>query len=189
MLRPFHFVDINRCASTSIRQSLGDDSPRHVHALARKWRSDDWDSAFCFSFVRNPFDRVASQFEQRYHLTGERGGSMGFVHWLEKRYVQGIIPRYLSAPYEDRLWWPQIDWVEGADGYLLVDMIYRFERISLAWEDLRRHVGDAGRLQHRVRRRDRTPLEVLYTERSMEIVRDFFRRDFVTFGYDPSSLP
>lgn len=189
MLKPFHYVDINRCASSSIRASLGDESPRHVHALARKERSEDWHASFCFVVVRNPFDRVASQFEQRYHRTGERGDAEGFTRWLEKRYVRGEVPSPLGRAFEDRLWWPQIDWVEGVRGNILVDMIYRFESILLAWEDIKRHLRAQGELQHRVRRKERTPLEELYTGESMGIVREFFWRDFTNFGYDPGSLP
>ena len=66
--KDFVFVHIQKTAGKSIRQALGLKKGAN-HNSAQQWLNeytvDEWNNAFKFTFVRNPWDRLLSSYMYR----------------------------------------------------------------------------------------------------------------------------
>lgn len=164
--------------------------PRLAHLKAREYVENKWmtpaqfDDYFKFSFVRNPWDRIASFYR---HLGYDWRCS--FPHFVMK---------HLPKRAEERPWFlcPQTEFTHDADGRQIVDFVGRFEalerdfavaceRIGLPASKLP-HVNDSKRpvfaLKRWLKRRP-LPYRELYDAHSRKIVADMYRSDIETFGY------
>jgi hypothetical protein len=167
-----------------MRVALGlEHTEMHVPASEKRRRHPDWEEAFTFSVVRNPFTRLVSQFTHRKTFHGLDWTSEDFEEWLRVRYVQERRDCGPDKPYFERLWWPQWRWVcEGRR--VIVDRVFRFERLDEAWDAIRKEIGTTGELPHLNPSSVKKDWTEFYTGRSAEMVKILFRRDFKAFGYD-----
>jgi hypothetical protein len=165
--------------------------PRLAHLKAheyveKRWMTQDqFDSYFKFTFVRNPWDRIASFYR---FLGFDRICSFStFVH------------RHLPVQMEKKAWFlcPQSEYLQGPNGASLVDFVGRFE--SLASDFARAcermgiadpalpHVNDSkkgGGGLLRLPRRRPLPYREMYDARSREIVGSLYASDVEAFAYD-----
>lgn len=91
---------------------------RHV---LKEVGAERFNSYFKFAIVRNPFDRLVSQF----HYMSKRPDLLGYIGMK----AGDGFSRYLSliADHEHVQWTPQVDFLLDEDGKLAVDYIARFE--------------------------------------------------------------
>ncbi len=170
---------------------------------------EDFNSRFKFAFVRNPWDRLVSN----YTATCRKGGG-------DNGYP--LVPRDRERPEKFQEWakaalgaeyWdvdcyrrPQcrhqrttsdsmLSWLTDEDGHLLVDFIGRFETLeadySLALDKIEQHCGKpVRRIPFPIRRGVSSighPYSFYYNDETVELVRDHFKEDIEYFGYDFSS--
>lgn len=164
--------------------------PKLAHLKAPEYVDKRWmapaqfDEYFKFTFVRNPWDRVASFYR-----------FLGYDRWCSfNRFVSTYLPRQLERNH----WFmcPQADYLHDAQGRLLVDFVGRFERLS---EDFAiacsrmglpaptlAHVNHSGATRPgslRWLRRPALPYRDMYGSRSRELVERIYARDVETFSY------
>ncbi|MEM7586740.1 MAG: sulfotransferase family 2 domain-containing protein [Acidobacteriota bacterium] len=156
------------------------------HATARTVRHLLDDEVFfgCYRFaiVRNPFARLVSAY---YYLIDQHRESYGsFASFVRH------VPELAAARHgrKGSHFLPQVRYtrIEGRD---ICDYIAYFERLPLALEPVRRHLGIATQLERhnvfrRAEREGRTVAEH-YDAESAVLIRELYREDFEAFGYAP----
>lgn len=176
--------------------------PRLAHLTAAEYLDlgyldrRTFDNCFVFAFVRNPWDRLVSEyrFRQPPHP---------FREWVLHHFPGPEDDDYRSGDDRYRHVRPQTDFITDADGHLLTDYVGRFEnleadfakvrtRIALAGEGLphvNRSAGPAAgngaggaagapsAAEASARYRD------CYDADTLAFVADYYRRDIELFGY------
>jgi hypothetical protein len=196
-----HGLDWDRRRALGLGQN--EDPRRGPRSLAhlRAWQyvacghvtREQFDNYFRFAFVRNPWDRLVSEY--RYRRVARH---MGFAAWLRRSLP---VTREWSDHVDHLV--PQCEYLYDADGACLVDFVGRFERLADDFGVVRQRLGlpDVP-LPHvnasaRTRRRPttierirnmayarRTHYTEYYDRRSAALVRDVYRDDIETFGYE-----
>ena len=151
------------------------------HLLARQIREEVgealFDSYFKFSVVRNPWDRVVSQYlfmQRRPDLCRfiglEQGASL-------KRYLDLIGLR------QHVQWLPQVDFLFDSDGKPLVDFIGRFEDFPKTVRGITSRLGIFAKVIPHEKRSVRGPHCDYYNEGTRRIVGSLYADDIEAFGY------
>jgi hypothetical protein len=148
---------------------------------------------FKFSFVRNPWNRILSEYRYRNY----------FHHHSFRDFVFNKMPK---PGFDDkyRHVMPQYDMLHDKDGRLLVDFVGRFETLQRDFDRVCEKLGlENSLLPHRnpsdkksrdLKRRLRTilfmngenrhhELSDFYDDETREAVADYYRIDIETFGY------
>lgn len=154
-----------------------------VEYLEKKWvTADQFDQYFKFTFVRNPWDRIASFY--RY---------LGYDRLCS---FSTFVAKHLPAKMEKKAWFlcPQADYLYDSEGKLRVNFVGRFETLAADFATVCERMGIPDRqLPHvndshkrgpvqRFRRRPR-PYKEMYDERSRAIVASLYAADVEAFGY------
>jgi len=151
------------------------------HLLASQIRQEVGDqifnSYFKFTIVRNPWDRIVSQ----YVYMSARDDLRAFIGMSQgdslKRYLE-LIGRTKHVQWEK-----QVAFVQDPNGSLLVDYVGRFEQFSDSVAHILRTLGiPSCSLPHK-RRGDRGPYHEYYDDESREMVASMFSEDIASFGY------
>jgi hypothetical protein len=177
----FVFVHINKTGGSSIEKALG---LRFEHKTAlekvEELGRSTWDARFTFSFVRSPWDKVVSHYAYRLktNQTGLAESRMSFPDWVAAAY-RDRDPRYYDIP---KMFMPQVDWISGPDGSVLVDFVGRFETLATDFAKVCSTLGIKAPLPH-TNASPRGPYREYYDATSREIVASAFAADLDAFGY------
>lgn len=148
---------------------------------------------FKFSFVRNPWERIVSEYRYRNY----------FHHRSFRDFLRNRLPK---AGWDDkyRHIMSQYDMLHDKQGKLLVDFVGRFETLQADFDRICSRLGiEDSQLPHRnpsdknsrnLRRRVRNWLYFngenskqqyleFYDEETMDIVREMYHKDIQAFGY------
>ncbi|NND56917.1 MAG: sulfotransferase family 2 domain-containing protein [Xanthomonadales bacterium] len=155
---------------------------------------EDFSALFKFSFVRNPWERILSEYRYRNY----------FQHRSFRDFVLNKLPQ---PGWDDqyRHVMPQYDMLHDRQGNLLVDFIGRFESLQQDFDLIceRLDIADS-RLPHRnrsdkksrdLKRKLRNALfrngenqwrgmEDFYDDETRKAVAEYYRKDIETFGYE-----
>jgi len=164
--------------------------PRLAHLKAheyveKKWMTQDqFDEYFKFTFVRNPWDRVASFYR-----------FLGFDRFAS---FPTFVRKHLPVQLQKKGWFlcPQADYLYDRDHRLLVDFVGRFETLSkdfetacgrMGIEDAKLpHVNDSRTarpgLKNWLRPRAR-PYREMYDAQTERLVADYYAADIDAFQY------
>jgi hypothetical protein len=155
---------------------------------------EDFSSFFKFSFVRNPWDRILSEYRYRNY----------FQHYSFRDFVLNKLPK---PGWDDqyRHVMPQFDMLHDEQGHLLVDFVGRFESLQQDFDHVCDVLGIApSDLPHRnpsdkksrdLKRKFRNFLyrngenglrdaPDFYDDETREAVARHYRKDIETFGYE-----
>ena len=132
-----------------------------------------------FAFVRNPWDRLVSRHayllrkteHSRSREVNELGGFDAYLRWELSRAGKKSGMR------------PQADYVEGADGLLIVDFIGYFERLTEDFAEVCRKIGAPASLPPPKTHAARADYRSLYTDETRDLVARAYARDIELFGY------
>lgn len=143
-----------------------------------------YEEYFTFSMVRNPWDKVISQFLYLQKRSDLRSFLQVPRHVSFKKYLETITKR----PHVH--WNPQVRFVQDDNGEVMVDHIARFEDYQKEAEYILNKIGciDAFnedghlRLPH-VNKSSRGPYWEYYDDESKEMVADIYKEDIAFFDY------
>jgi chondroitin 4-sulfotransferase 11 len=179
----FVFVHINKTGGSSIEKALKlPSAPNHHTAL--QWRSEigdaEWDRRFTFTFVRNPWEKVLSQYAYRLQREDKAlmASGIDFNSWVRLTF-EDHDPTYYNQP---KMFMPQAAWICDENGEQLVDFIGRFERLEEDFATVCRRIGRSGSLPHAKASRHGHYRDA-YQRGAREIVSHWFARDIEWFGY------
>ena len=202
----FVFVHIPKTAGTSVYEALGGDrstDPQHgfdrsrgiplQHMTAAEMMDlgyvtrGEFERCFSFCFVRNPWDRMVSEWKWRC------GSALPRTHLY--RYRKISLRRFLlegpgwrgdvGAKIRRHLL-PQAAFVHDRDGRLMVDFVGRFERLAEDFEIACERAGLVGRSlgwAKKTRRGGKRYAEY-YDDETADLVRRMFAADIEAFGYE-----
>lgn len=137
-----------------------------------------WDSYFKFAVVRNPYDRILSEFRYR------RFRQTGPLFWFLRRNFQD--------DYFDRVRHlvPQTRYLFDGDGNCLVDEIIRFEELSQRMPAVFARIFGAPRALPRRNESGKGRRHITRDRlgaRNRTLIRERYAEDFRLFGYDPEA--
>jgi chondroitin 4-sulfotransferase 11 len=177
----FVFIHINKTGGCSVGEALG---ITHEHRTALEKRAElgeaTWLKKFTFAFVRNPWDKVVSQYHYRIraNLTNLGADPIEFNEWVKLAYGNN------ESQYYDRpkLFMPQLDWITDQNGMVIVNFVGRFEHIERDFDLVCASLKVKAELPH-LNRSNRGPYRDYYNNESREIVGTWFKKDIEYFGY------
>ncbi len=180
---PFIFIHINKTAGTSIGNAIG--LPIKHHRTAREVIAsigkDKWNTAYKFTLVRNPWDKVVSHYEYRRkrNKTEVASRNIPFSEWVKKTYGQEKDLFYYNNP---RAFQPQVEWLKDDEGKISIDFIGKFETINEDFDQIKKAIGLKAELPH-LNPTKRAGYQSYYDDETREIVAHWFREDIEVFGY------
>jgi hypothetical protein len=132
---------------------------------------------FTFSFVRNPFDRVVSEYFYRQDQQPEMDfKSFLFSVVLPER--QGYFERHIFSDH----YFDQIQFLTDERGHTLVDFVGRFENLEKDFNKICRMIGQDLKLPH-MGKTIRRSYRDYYDHESIDLVSQVYQRDLRAFHY------
>ena len=194
------YLEISKNACSSVKVSMlkedvpDDYSIHHTDARPDYYRRGLEDSdLFRFTFVRNPFDRLVSCYESKYHVDKDvyKKDHLDFDDYLdgylaEDRGFEDFIHRIVHIPPRlmDRHFAPQSLYVYQKDGTPRVDFIGSYENMAEEYEPIREKYGFDPLPRYNVT--NKPDWRDYYTLKTARMVHRKFRRDFRFFDYEES---
>lgn len=179
----FVFVHINKTGGTSIGKAIGLAVKNHQTAqeIIRRIGRQQWDSAFKFTFVRNPWDRMVSLYEYRLKKNKTKLASreLSFGTWVSRTIGNEQDTVYYDNP---KSFQPQVEWLKDPHGHISIDVIGRFESINEDFSQISQALGLETRLPH-LNASHRAPYQTYYNEHSRAAVARWFFDDIQRFEY------
>ena len=181
--RPFIFVHINKTGGTSVGNAIGLSVKNHqtTKEIIKKIGRDQWDSAYKFTFVRNPWDRMVSLYEYRLrkNKTHLAQHGLGFEQWLNKTIGNEQDLFYYNST---KSFQPQVEWLKDQQGEISIDFIGRFERLSADFDRVCKTLGLETHLPH-LNASSHAPYQTYYGDESRAVVARWFHEDIQRFDY------
>lgn len=169
-----------------------------------------WEECFKFTFVRNPYDWLVSQWFYNFQFRKNPRFLDDPGQWLRRRYhpylsimgrshrelcgvrkftVEDIdfIYRYLALNYRSLPYRPgklQISYVLDADDNMIIDYIGRFESLEQDFRNIVDKIGLRDVTLPKVNVSKHRGYEEYYTEESARRVYELWQPDFDVLGYD-----
>jgi len=181
---PYIFIHINKTAGTSIGNAIG--LPVKHHQTAReiiaKIGKDKWNTAYKFTLVRNPWDKVVSHYEYRRkrNKTEVATRNVSFSEWVKKTYGTDKDPFFYNNP---KAFQPQVEWLKDEQGRIAIDFIGKFESINDDFDQIKRIIGIEAELPH-LNASKRASYQSYYDDETRLIVAQWFHEDIEAFGYN-----
>jgi hypothetical protein len=177
------FIHIIKTGGSSIEKTF---RGRRVHKFAKKYKkqigSKEWNNYFKFTFVRNPWDKMVSQY---FYIQKCRGGNydltfrefiLAFEYCTESEYILGNGIAVKFNPI-------QLPWILDDDGNCLVDYIGRFETLQEDFNIVCDKIGvPRQQLPHENKTKHKHYTEY-YDDETRSIVARKFAGDLKRFGY------
>lgn len=145
-------------------------------------------SYFSFSFVRNPFSRLVSCYESKYHTDPLKFNLREYNRFLfgymsEDEGFDAFVRKVCALPVRlmDRHFRPQYDLFYDDNGTCHCDYIGHFETLEEDFEPIRTRFG-LRPLPH-LNRSKEVDWHSYYTDETLELVRETYKKDFEAFGY------
>ncbi|MDB5294505.1 MAG: hypothetical protein JWO31_488, partial [Phycisphaerales bacterium] len=181
---PFVFIHINKCAGTSVGRAIGLPVKQHLTArdVIDRIGKPAWASAYRFTVVRNPWDKVVSHYKHRVatNQTGLGDGSVPFSDWVRQTYGPDKNPRLYDNP---KMFLPNVDWLKDHDGNVDIDLIGRFEDLAGFYEAVSARLGLQGGTLPHLNGTAKTDYRAAYDAATAEWVGAWFAEDVTRFGY------
>ena len=177
------FIHINKTAGTSIGKAIG--LPVKQHLMAKEVIAligkDKWNSAYKFSLVRNPWDKVVSHYEYRRkkNKTKIDTNNIPFSDWVKMTYGPEKDTVYYNNP---RSFQQQVEWLKDVEGKITIDFIGRFESINDDFKQIKKAIGLDASLPHLNASR-RVSYRSYYDDETRDMVAQWFNEDIEVFGY------
>lgn len=192
------FVHIPKTAGNSINRIFGIDWENHkdLARYAQETRAVEFESYFKFAIVRNPWDRLLSDYnfqkkkrrdkKSKLHLFSERGLVRSFSEWIDAVLADPFHypPHAWGADVSDGLhrWSPQIDWVT-LNGRVAVDEVLRLEDLDREFPRVCKQLGvSCSRIPKR-NSKFHWHYSFYYDESTRQKVTDYYSADIKRFGY------
>jgi hypothetical protein len=203
VLRPV-FIHVSKNAGNSIAAAAGVRIVNAGHRTAASWVRENGGGSPMFAVVRNPFDRVVSEYSFR-RRRYERGETNPHLANLDKSFEEWTIATFRDgefrtrAFFEDRgiafnqrnmvdgclLWFvPQVRWLGDDRGKLLPMEILRFEDLESDWAAFARMYGIPTALPRRNPSARAPDYREYYSDMTRALVGEYYREDLEAFGYE-----
>lgn len=195
--RPIYFVHIQKTGGESVRGALG--LPRNEpdkHRTARERRdaigAEAWHRGFSFAFVRNPWDRMVSWWSMIDEMrpaeyTGKEGNRFQRYVWERaatfEEFVVNCTETIHDADGDKSIVRPQLEYLIGEDGEMLVDFVGRYERLAADFAVVAERIDRRNVALPWKNRSSHSDYRGYYTDELAALVAARARPDLEAFGY------
>ena len=204
------FIHIPKCAGTSIEKAMQIEEhpgygfgkkryhnrhPRYVfqlqHFTYKQLHSfgvlPKEKSFYYFTFVRNPYSRLVSDFKWCHrwlrhanifgHLDSDKRGWSTFEEFVH--FVKDHVEEYKDSDFLWSHFSPQYKFIEDCP-------IHYIGKVETFAEDIRKISKESGYHMniHHLNKRQHRPYQEFYTKELQDIVYELYKKDFEEFGYD-----
>ena len=149
----------------------------HENILAAKRRmpAEKFENYFKFAFVRNPWERLVSEYE--FILNRPEHGRYKRVNGLKD--FDGFI--HMQIPRPDAY---QLNMLSDQRGRLLMDFVGHLENLDRDWQTVCEKIGIAHHALPHKNVTERQPYQAYYDKQSIQLVAKHWAREIELFGYD-----
>ena len=179
----FIFIHINKTGGTSIAKAIGLPAIRHlpVKRVIDLVGQQEFDEAFKFTAVRNPWDKVVSQYKYRVNTnqTEMKTNPISFKDWVAKTYGQQD-EYYLDKP---KMFAAQSDWLKDYNNQFPNLQIIRFDSLNADFQEIAKQIGVKPKLRH-LNASQKDVYTSYYDEKTKAIVEDWFKEDIERFSFE-----
>lgn len=197
------FIHISKNAGTSIIASAANHITVAGHQSAARWVASHGRASPIFAVIRNPYDRVYSEYHyrRRRYEAGEKDPHLvimdyPFDDWVVATFRDGLFRtrsffnqtgiRYRPKNMvDDMLIWfiSQCRWLCDDTGQNLTDELLRFENLTSDWSQFSKKHGFDCALQHHNVSTTRPDSRPNYSPRARDLIFEYYRNDFDAFDY------
>ncbi len=178
----FIFIHINKTGGTSIAKAIGLPTIRHlpVKKVIDIVGQKEFEEAFKFTAIRNPWDKVVSQYKYRVNTnqTAMKSNPISFKNWVVKTYGEQD-EYYLDKP---KMFAAQSDWLKDYNNQLPNFEIIRFESLHADFQKIAKQIGVKSKLRH-LNATQKDVYTDYYDEKTKSIIEDWYKEDIERFGY------
>ena len=179
----FIFIHINKTGGTSIANAIGLPNKRHlpVREVIEMVGQKEFEDAFVFAVIRNPWDKVVSHYKYRIKTgqTGMTQEGISFKDWVRRTYGQEKDPVYYDIP---QMFAPQVDWLRDQNDQITDVHIMKFESLNADFQEVARIIGLRTELPH-LNATKKDHYSTYYDGETIEIIRQWFHEDIQRFNY------
>lgn len=177
------FIHLNKNGGTSISEAIGLPYVRHldVKEIISMIGEKAFSESFVFCVVRNPWDRVVSQYEFRRRTNQIKNSdpNSSFKEWVKVTYGgQNTFSEYKNP----KLFYPQSDWLKDKNGVNRVENILKFESLHTDFEKISQQLGMKNNLPH-LNATSKSSYKKYYDNETKEIIEKWFKEDIERFDY------
>ena len=194
------FVHLPKCAGSSLSTPEWNRGNGHRtiadYEIETKGRLDKF---FKWAFVRNPFDRIVSAYEDCPEVFPAAPTFEDFINTMHKhrseihqlQYLRFTNLPGLGLPVGRIHFMPMHLMLRDSEGVLQVDFVGKYENLEKDFEQVEKMLGvDPTPLPHKNKRKGKpkrrnTPWRELYTPELIDKVFDLYAVDISVFGYAP----
>lgn len=151
-----------------------------AHQIRQEVGQDTFESYYKFSFVRNPWDKVVSQFHYIKTQPMLRD-YMGLTAWTSfKRYVRILVENRDKHVQSFEQW----RFIYDDSGNSLIDYLGKFEQLEQDFRHVASNLGLTGvKLPHSMKSSKRKPYWKYYDQKTADLIAGLYARDIELFDY------
>jgi len=204
-IKQFIFIQIPKTGCTSIQQLLAKTGGRSIQG-ADNWNSpyfkhityrelqdqlpgETIDQYYSFTFVRNPYDWLVSNYEYCRGVHVPYMKRHGYKSWEEfgKR-KDDVVLKHLGFKdwlkwYVDNLYGTQYEMIVNDNDEIGVDYVGKLENIQQDYEHICEQLDISKQTVPHVNKTDHDNYSEYYDDESREIVQHNYKQDFELLGY------
>ena len=184
--KKFVFVGVAKAASTSIHRCLGyadDPTPDiyHMHLKDIIYCNPEAANYFKFGFVRNPYDRIVSAYNDFKNDLGHQAWAFPIQrHATFKHFAMNLH----DSPCKQFIHiQPQYDFLD-CGGDIAIDFVGKFESLQRDFNTVQKLLGLEVKKLEIHRANSHNHYESYYDEECRQAIYKFYKKDFEAFGYE-----
>jgi hypothetical protein len=192
------FVHIPKTGGKSVQRFFGTHWQDHkdISGYAQELEPHIFESYHKFAIVRNPWDRVVSDYiyqkkkrsprSARLCVEDDRGRTRTFREWLEAVLADPF--RFAPDQWGARVsrgihrWSPQLDWI-SINGKIAVDSVLHMENLQKEFAELSSNLGLPSRQLPCRNWRFHAHYSYYHDDSTRKLVEKYYEKDIETFGY------
>jgi len=179
------YVHINKTGGTSINSVL---QKNKLHLTVKEIidfiGKKRYTNSFKFVVVRNPYDRVVSQYLHRVKTNqcDMKDNPIEFNDWVKKVYDEPKDPFYHDKQY--KMFYSQLDWLKNDKDKIDIDLILRFENLNEDFNKFAQKIGLNKELPRlNTTKKSKPSYKDYYNVEARAIVSAYFKEDIEYFNY------
>lgn len=183
--KKFIFIHINKNAGSSIINAF---DKRKLHLTTKELISllgeKEFSNAIKFAVVRNPYDRLISQYAHRVKTNQSNmfNDKVDIDTWVRKVYGINKDPKYFTPQY--KMYYTQKQWLTDDAGKLRTQHILKFEDLESQLREFCNAYNLSIGLPHLNSSKEYKINIDSFNKESIKTIQNYFEEDFISFGYN-----